>query len=341
MQFSGTVSRFFTATGFSFISTLLLSLAVVLGIAILVTVFRLRREIRQRRQAQLQAQENVKKSADLHSIVLNDIAQRKIAEDRIDNLTAALQKRTEQLALANKELESFSYSVSHDLRAPLRVIGGYAMMLEEDCAAVLDEEGKRYLHVIRANTRKMDTLIVDLLKLAKSTLAPLTIDNIDMQQMALKTIKDMGIENSDSNAAVTIDNLHPADANASLIQQVWENLLTNAAKFSSKNASPAIRVSSEQSPAETVYCVEDNGVGFDIQKAVKLFEVFQRFHSQEAFPGTGVGLALVKRIVTRHGGRIWAQSEPGAGAKFYFALPNPQSEAGYTADYNHNQQNPS
>ena len=250
--------------------------------------------------------------------VLNDISERKYAETRIGDLNDALSARATQLELANKELEGFSYSVSHDLRAPLRVIGGYAMMLEEDCAAALDAEGRRYLEVIRSNTRKMDALIVDLLKLAKSTLTPLTMAQIDMQRLVHQICKDMEI---DVSGIIVIGDLYCADGNATLIQQVWQNLLANALKFSSKQAHPCVRISAEQSAQENIYCVEDNGVGFDQQRTPKLFEVFQRFHAQEQFPGTGIGLALVKRIVLRHGGRVWAQSEVGAGARFYFSLP--------------------
>lgn len=251
--------------------------------------------------------------------VITDITERKHSERQIEILNEALHKRAAELELANKELEGFSYSVSHDLRAPLRVIGGYALMLEEDFNDKLDDEGRRYINVIRANTRKMDTLIVDLLRLARSTLTQLVIGHIDMQQMACQVVKDL--ELGGGNVAIDVENLHDADANPTLIKQVWENLLTNAAKFSGKNPQPTVKVSSLQSAHETCYCVADNGIGFDPQSAPRLFEVFQRFHTQEQFPGTGVGLALVKRIVVRHGGRLWAESAPGEGARFYFALP--------------------
>ena len=255
--------------------------------------------------------------------VLNDVTALKTNESKIENLNHALRTRAAQLELANKELEGFSYSVSHDLRAPLRVIGGYAMMLEEDYTDKLDEDGKRYLNVIRANTSKMDALIVDLLKLAKSTLAPMTLAVIDMRQMVQKASAEIALEN---NAAITIGRLDDAIANAALLVQVWENLLANAVKFSRAQPRPAIDIRSERNAGEIIYCVEDNGVGLDVAQAPKLFEVFQRFHSQEEFPGAGVGLALVKRIVLRHGGRVWAESRPGAGARFYFSLPGERSD---------------
>jgi PAS domain S-box-containing protein len=259
--------------------------------------------------------------------VLNDVSALKNNESKIEALNLALHTRAAQLELANKELEGFSYSVSHDLRAPLRVIGGYAMMLEEDYAATLDEDGKRYLNVIRTNSRKMDALIVDLLKLSRSTLTPLTLAPVDMPQIVQKAIGNMESSPGNPAIAITVDHLANTSANAAMIQQVWENLLSNAAKFSRKSAQPAIHISAQRAPDETVYCIEDNGVGFDVAQAPKMFEVFQRFHSQDEFPGTGIGLALVKRIVTRHGGRVWAQSQPGAGARFYFSLPTMQPAA--------------
>jgi PAS domain S-box-containing protein len=251
--------------------------------------------------------------------VITDVSALKATEREIEKLNVVLNARACALELANKELEGFSYSVSHDLRAPLRVIGGYAMMLEEDFAPLLNKEGRRYVDVIRTNTRKMDALITDLLKLAKSTLTPLTITSIDMRKMAQKVIQDLEIDVTQT--ALSIGQLHDAEANATLLLQVWENLLTNAAKFSRNSPVPAILVHSVQAEDETLYCVEDNGVGIDVAQAPKLFDVFQRFHSQEDFPGTGVGLALVKRIITRHGGRVWAESEPGVSTRFYFSLP--------------------
>jgi PAS domain S-box-containing protein len=271
--------------------------------------------------------------------VLIDVSALKENESKIEKLNLALHTRAAQLELANKELEGFSYSVSHDLRAPLRVIGGYAMMLEEDYAETLDADGKRYLNVIRANTRKMDALIIDLMTLAKSTLTPLTLAPVDMRQMVQKAIDNREIGNN--GATITIDQLYDTSANATLILQVWENLLANAAKFSSKKTLPTIRVSAARAPQEIVYCVEDNGVGFDVAQAPKLFDVFQRFHSQEEFPGTGIGLALVKRIVTRHGGRVWAESQPGAGARFYFSLPQTQPEGDVLAGNHFEGQTPS
>ncbi|HEY4317594.1 MAG TPA: CHASE3 domain-containing protein, partial [Herbaspirillum sp.] len=282
----------------------------LLSCTIMIWVFiRLRREMHKRHVAQLQAQASAGESEALSRTVLDDVAALKHNESKIENLNIALRNRAAQLELANKELEGFSYSVSHDLRAPLRLIGGYAMMLEEDYAEKFDEDGKRYLNVIHANTRKMDALIIDLLKLAKSTLAPLTLATVDMRRLVQKAIAGLELEH---DAAIDIGPLCNADANAALLLQVWENLLANAVKFSRNHAQPAIVVDSERTEQEIVYRVRDNGVGLDIAQASKLFEVFQRFHSQEEFPGAGVGLALVKRIVLRHGGRVWAESRPGA-----------------------------
>ena len=251
--------------------------------------------------------------------VIYDISDRKRAEDEIEALNADLKRQAQHLHSVNKELESFSYSVSHDLRAPLRAISGYAMILEEDYAAAIDEKGREQLQVIRRNVRKMDELINDLLKLAKSTTGELTLERFSMDDLVGQVIA--GLRQENPAVEFEVPRLEGAVANRGLITQVWENLLSNAVKFSSKSERPVVRVSMLVGPEEYVYGVHDNGVGFDMRYAHKLFGTFQRLHRQEEYAGTGIGLALVQRIVIRHTGRVWAESKPKEGASFYFSLP--------------------
>ncbi|WP_408159226.1 sensor histidine kinase [Herbaspirillum lusitanum] len=251
--------------------------------------------------------------------VMYDISARKMAEREIEILNADLKRQAQHLHSVNKELESFSYSVSHDLRAPLRAISGYAMILEEDYAEKLDDKGREQLQVIRKNVRKMDELINDLLKLAKSNTGELMLERFPMMDLVRQVISGLQAENP--KVEFVINGLDDAPANRGLLAQVWENLISNAVKFSGKNEHPQVRIWASANAEEIVYCVHDNGVGFDMRYAHKLFGTFQRLHRQEDYAGTGVGLALVQRIVIRHAGRVWADSKPNEGASFYFSLP--------------------
>jgi signal transduction histidine kinase len=221
---------------------------------------------------------------------------------------------------ANQELESFSYSVSHDLRAPLRAIGGFSRMLEEDQAAGLDDEGKRLVRVIQDNTRKMGQLIDDLLAFSRLGRKPISTAQIDTGKLVGEVLEEVQAA-AERRAKVVVGPLPSAYADATLIKQVWINLLSNAVKFSGKRDDPRVEVSSYEDGADTVYCVKDNGAGFDMRYHDRLFGVFQRLHGDEEFSGTGVGLAIVRRVVTRHGGRVWAEGKVNEGATFYFALP--------------------
>lgn len=239
--------------------------------------------------------------------ILYDITSRKMAE--------------EQLASVNKELEAFSYSVSHDLRAPLRAINGYAQMLTEDYGHQFDAEGKRLVQNITYNATKMGNLIDDLLafsKLGRKEIQKVTIDLKGMLEEIISEIKKI----TNCKTSIKIGNLHQVKADYGLIYQVIFNLVSNGVKYSSKNENSTVEISSELNNFETIISVIDNGAGFDMKYADKLFGVFQRLHSQEEFEGTGVGLAIVQRIVAKHSGRVWAEGKINEGAVFRFSLPN-------------------
>jgi PAS domain S-box-containing protein len=248
-----------------------------------------------------------------------DITERKLAEQAIRELNAELLNKTVQLEATNKELESFSYSVSHDLRAPLRAIDGYAAMLEEDCRESLDEKGRRYLSVVRDSSRRMGTLIDDLLAFSRLGRQPVANREVNCDSLVREVIAEtLGTA---ASPLIRVDSLPSARGDRALLRQVWVNLIANAIKYSSKTPHPVIQVTGRRVGAETIYSVEDNGVGFDMAYVEKLFGVFQRLHRADEFGGTGVGLAIVHRVVTRHGGRVWAEGKLNKGAVFSFALP--------------------
>ena len=245
--------------------------------------------------------------------------------EQLDQLNTELERRvaerTAQLEAANKEIESFSYSVSHDLRAPLRAIDGFAHMLKEDYSERLDDEGRRLLGVVRDRTQRMGELIDDLLLFSRLGRSPIATTRIDMEALVRGVLEEVDAAGAGPRPRIEIGTLPAALGDAALIRQVWMNLLSNAVKFSRKREDPLIVVSASDAEGEQVYCVRDNGAGFDMAYYDKLFGVFQRLHAPDAFPGTGVGLAIVQRVVLRHGGRVWAESRVGEGAAFYFSLP--------------------
>jgi len=245
---------------------------------------------------------------------IRDITDRKAAEE-------ALKRSATALEAANAELESFSYSVSHDLRAPLRAIDGYAQALLEDHAARLDAEGQRLLGVVRENAQRMGQLIDGLLRFARFGRQSMTMAPIDMMDLARRVVAEVQQGGGSALPPVAIDPLPPAMGDKTLIRQVLANLVANAVKFSRGRARPDVRIGARPQGAEVIYFVRDNGIGFDMRYADKLFQVFGRLHRAEEFEGTGVGLALVQRIVQRHGGRVWAESVPDRGATFHFTLP--------------------
>jgi signal transduction histidine kinase len=243
--------------------------------------------------------------------------------EKVEQARAELERRVEQrtaeLTAANRELESFSYSVSHDLRAPLRAIAGFVQILEEDHGASFGDEARKAFDRIRANASRMGQLIDDLLEFSRIARVPLTLRRVDMAALA-RTAADEAAAASGRPVQVTIDLLPVALGEPTLLAQVWANLLSNAVKFTARVPEPQITVGATIDGTETIYFVRDNGAGFDPQYAAKLFGVFQRLHRRTEFEGTGVGLAIVQRVILRHGGRVWAESVVEQGATFYFTV---------------------
>jgi signal transduction histidine kinase len=248
-------------------------------------------------------------------------AQRDVIQRLNADLERRVAERTAQIETGIKELEDFTYTVSHDLRTPLRAIGGFSRILEEDYGDKLDDEARRLIGVVCENARKMGQLIDDLLTFSRLGRKPVAATRINMEALARSALAEIGAPAAAGRARIEIHPLPEAWGDPALIKQVWTHLLSNAIKFSGKREQPVIEVSGPEDGAESVYCVKDNGAGFDMQYYEKLFGVFQRLHGNDEFPGVGVGLAIVRRIVSRHGGRVWAEGKVDEGAAFYFSLP--------------------
>lgn len=250
--------------------------------------------------------------------------QRRRAQEEVSRLNAELEQRvlerTSQLEAANKELEAFSYSVSHDLRAPLRAVDGFSQALVEDYGEALPDEGRRYLGTIRGETQRMGELIDDLLTFSRLSRASLEKLPIDTDGLVRSLLKDMVTETPGRTIDVHIGPLAPCEGDLALMKQVWINLLSNALKYTGRREQAVIEIGSRREGDSVVYFVKDNGAGFDMRYVSKLFGVFQRLHRAEDYEGTGVGLAIVQRIVHRHGGRVWAEGAVDGGATFYFSL---------------------
>ena len=257
--------------------------------------------------------------------VFRNITERKMVEAAIQNLNEELDRRvrerTTELEAANKELESFSYSVSHDLRAPLRAIGGFAGMMQKRCANCLDESGSRSLKIISAETVRMGRLIDDLLSFARLGKQEMHLSLLDLTQLVRQVFDEIRATCPERQVELRLGELPPTKADPALMRQVLVNLLSNAIKFTRPRSHAVVAVEGVSNEREVIYRVGDNGVGFDMAYADKLFGVFQRLHSASEFEGTGVGLALVQRIILRHGGRVWAEGREEQGATVYFALP--------------------
>ncbi len=238
--------------------------------------------------------------------ISEDITQRKAAE--------------EKLAAVNKELEAFTYSVSHDLRAPLRAVNGFADILDQRFGETMESEARRMLGIIKTNAINMGHLIDDLLQFSRTGRKEIMLSTTDMKSLVQSVISELTQTDALKANCITVNTLPPAVCDMQLIRQVWTNLISNAFKYSSKKEKTEIEIGATENGNEIIYSIKDNGAGFDMQYAGKLFGVFQRLHSQKEFEGNGVGLALVQRIITKHEGRVWAEAELDKGATFYFTL---------------------
>jgi light-regulated signal transduction histidine kinase (bacteriophytochrome) len=249
---------------------------------------------------------------------LNEALKR--SEWEVRALNVDLEQRAAELEVANNELEAFSHSVSHDLRAPLRQINGYVSILEEDCADRLDGDARRYLQQLRASTTRMSELIDDMLHLSRVTRAELMLESTDLSTIAGEVVNDLRRSQPERMIEVHVQPGIRAQCDSRLIRIALENLLGNAWKFTGKRPDPCIEFGVIDRAGTPTYFVRDNGAGFDMAYADSLFSPFRRLHTEEEFPGTGIGLATVQRIVHRHGGRLSVQAEVGKGAEFFFTL---------------------
>lgn len=286
----------------------MLTLASVLSLALIVIIIRYHNLIKKlKRQLHDASQHLATSNAALEK--LRESLQS--AETKRDQALLALQK-------ANDEINAFSYSVSHDLRAPLRAINGYSAILLEEHNARLDDNGKRALNIIQQNSSRMDALISDLLELTRLGTLAISKQRFNMHQLVEHVLLNKKLK---SNTTLKVLPMGEAFADSYLLRQVWDNLISNAIKFSSKTETPEIEIGYARQNTEHVYWVKDNGVGFDPIYSDKLFKVFSRLHGKKEFEGTGAGLAISKKIIEAHGGRIWAEAQLAKGATFYFSLP--------------------
>jgi light-regulated signal transduction histidine kinase (bacteriophytochrome) len=240
-------------------------------------------------------------------------------------LEERVSERTADLQAVNVELQAFIYSVSHDLRSPLRAISGYSITVQEEAGDSLDAECRRKLGVVDASARRLGRLVDGLLSLSRLGRTTLRTRSVEMQPVVAQALSEAQESLKEDRIDLQVGALPGAQADPDLIRQVWVNLLSNAIKFSRPNGAVRIELGGTVEGEEAVYYVRDHGVGFDMKYADKLFRVFERLHSEREFEGTGIGLALVKRIVERHGGRIWAEGAVGGGACFHFTLPASRS----------------
>ncbi|MBK5277014.1 MAG: hypothetical protein JJE30_18460 [Desulfuromonadales bacterium] len=256
------------------------------------------------------------------SVAFMESLNRRRAEKRINELNTELNRHLLQIEAANKELEAFSYSVSHDLRAPLRHITGFVELLNKRGLEMMDEKSQHYLKIISESSQKMGTLIDDLLTFSRMGRAELQNSSIDFNSLVREVISELKEDEGERSIEWDIDELPVLEGDAAMLRQVFANLIANALKFTRSSSRARIGIGSDMdATGETVFHVRDNGVGFDMKYVDKLFGLFQRLHSSDEFEGTGVGLANCQRIIHRHGGRIWAESGPGSGAIFRFTLP--------------------
>jgi PAS domain S-box-containing protein len=256
--------------------------------------------------------------------VKEDISERKATEERITSLNAELEQRvlerTQRLTATNKELEAFSYSISHDLRAPLRGINGFAHLMQENCNHCSNRESQEHLQRIRQASVRMGDLIDDLLELSRVSRHALKVERVSISEIAHSVLGELACAEPERSVEVEVQSGLTVQGDPVLLRAALQNLLGNAWKFTSREKTPRIAFGCTDRPGEKAFYVSDNGAGFDMNFAGKLFSAFQRLHRPEEFEGTGIGLATVQRIINLHGGRIWAESHPGEGATFYFTL---------------------
>lgn len=240
----------------------------------------------------------------------------------LNGMNDKLTKRTEKLEDANNELEAFAYSVSHDLRVPLRAIDGFSRIVMEDYEDKLDDEGKRLLKIIRENTHKMGQLIDDILLLSRASRQEMKFTKINMEELVTRVFEEQKLPSQAQNVHLEIKSLPPSYGDRALLQQVLNNLISNSFKFTEPKDERIIEIGAENRKNEVIYYVKDNGVGFDMRYMDKLFGLFQRLHGADEFEGTGVGLSIVQRVIRRHGGTVWGEGKLNKGATFYFSIPN-------------------
>jgi len=267
-------------------------------------------------------------------LTMVDVTERRQAEAALrqahEELERRVIERTSELAAANKELEAFSYSISHDLRAPLRAIDGFSRILLDEYVAALPADAQEYLRDVRSSTQQMGHLVDDLLAFSRLSRQPIKQQPVASEEIISQCLEELHNERDGRRVEIRVGELPACSGDAGLLKQVWVNLLSNALKYTGRRKAAVIEVGSQSGDdsGQTTYFVKDNGVGFDMRYVHKLFGVFQRLHRAEDYAGTGVGLAIVQRIVHRHGGRVWAEALPDQGATFYFTLPSNGAEHG-------------
>ncbi|HEX8986646.1 MAG TPA: ATP-binding protein [Rhodocyclaceae bacterium] len=261
--------------------------------------------------------------------VISDITERKRAEELAERLKQELERRvaerTAELEVANRELEEFSYSMSHDMRAPLRAINGYSQILLSEHGDGLDDEGKRLLAALAGNAARMGRLIDDIVRFLGLRACPMNPVGLDVAALVRQEFGALGAAQPGLKVRLELGELPPAWADKALVRQVLRELLKNALKHAAPEREAIIAIEGASEGEQSAYCVRDNGVGFDMRYAGKLFQVFERIHPAGSYEGSGIGLALVKRIIDRHGGRVWAEGKVDGGASFHFTLPSPRA----------------